>query len=144
MFERKRAKDPDVLKKAIAHTKKVAAAYAGFFEDYDVLLTPVLRRPPLLIGEQGSFKSFDALYENVLDYVPYTPQYNVAGNPAISLPLYTSSKGLPIGSQFATRFGAAHLSAPAVQIADHIAHMLVRCHHLDQHNRLQQFCTGIA
>ena len=106
MFERKRAKDPDVLKKAIAHTKKVAAAYAGFFEDYDVLLTPVLRRPPLLIGEQGSFKSFDALYENVLDYVPYTPQYNVAGNPAISLPLYTSSKGLPIGSQFATRFGA--------------------------------------
>ena len=29
----------------------------------------------------------------------------VAGNPAISLTLYTSSKDLPVGSHFAARFG---------------------------------------
>ena len=29
----------------------------------------------------------------------------MADNPAIILPLYTSAKGLPIGSQFAVRFG---------------------------------------
>ena len=92
----------DVMKKAIAHTK--GGRLCRVFEDYDILLTPVLA-PAAFDGEQGSFKSFDALYDNVLDYVPYTPQYNVAGNPAISLPLYTSAKGLPIGSQFAARFG---------------------------------------
>lgn len=105
MFERRRDKDPDVMQKAIAHTNEVVATYAAFFEDYDVMLTPVLRRTPLLIGEQGSAKSFEALYDDVLDYVPYTPQYNVSGSPAISLPLYSSAKGLPIGSQFATRVG---------------------------------------
>ena len=105
MFERRRDKDPDVMQKAIAYTNEVVATYAAFFEDYDVMLTPVLRRTPLLIGEQGSAKSFEALYDDVLDYVPYTPQYNVSGSPAISLPLYTSAKGLPVGSQFATRVG---------------------------------------
>ena len=105
MFERRRDKDPDVMQKAIAYTNEVVATYAAFFEDYDVMLTPVLRRTPLLIGEQGSAKSFEALNDDVLDYVPYTPQYNVSGSPAISLPLYTSAKGLPIGSQFATRVG---------------------------------------
>jgi amidase len=105
MFERRRDKDPDVMQKAIAYTNEVVATYVAFFEDYDVMLTPVLRRTPLLIGEQGSAKSFEALYDDVLDYVPYTPQYNVSGCPAISLPLYTSTKGLPIGSQFATRVG---------------------------------------
>ena len=105
MFERRRDKDPDVMQKAIAHTNEVVATYAAFFEDYDVMLTPVLRRTPLLIGEQGSAKSFEALNDDVLDYVAYTPQYNVSGSPAISLPLYTSAKGLPIGSQFATRVG---------------------------------------
>ena len=29
----------------------------------------------------------------------------IAANPAIGLPPYTSAKGLPIGSQFAARFG---------------------------------------
>ena len=105
MFERRRDKDPDVMQKAIAHTNEVVATYAAFFEDYDVMLTPVLRRTPLLIGEQGSAKSFEALNDDVLDYVAYTPQYNVSGSPAISLPLYSSAKGLPIGSQFATRVG---------------------------------------
>lgn len=105
MFEKNRAKDPDVMKKAVAYSAQVEAAYTAFFEDYDVLLTPVLSRPPLLFGTQDSAKSFDELYDSVLDYVPYTPQYNVAGNPAISLPLFTSTEGLPIGSQFAAPTG---------------------------------------
>lgn len=70
-----------------------------------MILSPVLRRPPLLIGEQDSSKSFDALYDNIIDYVRYTAQYNAAGNPAISLPLFTAPDGLPIGSQFAAKTG---------------------------------------
>ena len=105
LFERNIKRDPDALKKAFAYVKKVTADYAAFFKKYDVILTPVLRRPPALIGVQDSAKSYDALFEDVADYVAYTPQYNASGSPAISLPLYTSSDGLPIGSQFATDVG---------------------------------------
>ncbi|MGB1550328.1 MAG: amidase family protein, partial [Parvibaculales bacterium] len=61
--------------------------------------------PPLLIGEQASHKSYDEIYASVMDYVTYTAQYNASGNPAISLPLYSSRKGLPIGTQFAAAHG---------------------------------------
>ena len=43
--------------------------------------------------------------ERVVGYVGYTPQHNVAGTPAMSIPLSNSPDGLPIGSQFASRVG---------------------------------------
>lgn len=97
--------NPDILAEAAEYCARLGAAYDAFFENYDVILSPVLRRPPLLIGEQDSSKSFEALYDNIIDYVSYTAQYNAAGNPAISLPLFTAPDGLPIGSQFAAKTG---------------------------------------
>ena len=38
-------------------------------------------------------------------YVPFTPPFNVTGQPAISLPLHGNEVGLPIGVQFVGRFG---------------------------------------
>jgi amidase len=37
--------------------------------------------------------------------IPFTPVFNVTGQPAISLPLVQSSAGLPIGVQFVARYG---------------------------------------
>jgi amidase len=37
--------------------------------------------------------------------MPFTAQFNVTGQPAISLPLHWSSDGLPIGIQFVARYG---------------------------------------
>lgn len=106
LFRARLSKNSNILAEAAAYCEEVAADYEAFFEDYDIMLTPTLRKPPILIGEQGSDKSFDVLYQETLDYVTYTPQYNAAGNPAISLPLFTSSDGMPIGSQFAAKYGA--------------------------------------
>ena len=39
----------------------------------------------------------------------YTAQFNVTGQPAISLPLYTSNEGLPIGVQFVAGTGREDL-----------------------------------
>lgn len=105
LFEGRLKKDDQVIKKAVAYCKQVEADYAAFFEDYDVILSPVLFKPPLLIGEQGSHKDYDEVYQSVTEYVAYTAQYNAAGNPAISLPLFTSRRGMPIGSQFAAAKG---------------------------------------
>ena len=37
--------------------------------------------------------------------MPFTPPFNVTGQPGISLPLHWNDDGLPIGVQFVGRFG---------------------------------------
>ena len=79
---------------------------AEYFEGIDVLLTPTLGQTPAPLG------TFDSPPEEPLtglfraaDYVPFTPPFNVTGQPGISLPLHWNDAGLPIGSQFVGRFG---------------------------------------
>ena len=43
--------------------------------------------------------------EKTFAYMPFTPLFNATGQPAMSVPLHWSEAGLPIGMQFATRFG---------------------------------------
>ena len=97
---------PKSVERAVAYFGEVERAYRAFFEQHDVQLSPVLREPPIRLGEQAPDVPFDTLYERLIRYCAYTPQHNAAGNPAISLPLSLSSTGLPIGSQFAARPGA--------------------------------------
>jgi len=87
------------------------------FGDFDVLLSPVLSRPPVRTGEQAPTLPFGPLYEDVLAYVSYTPVANVAGFAAMSVPLNWSPSGLPIGSQVLARRGQdALLLALAYQL----------------------------
>lgn len=104
-YDKKEAANPGVIERSLAYFRKVEADYDAYFQTVDVELSPVLRTPPILIGDQGPHVEFDTLFDRVLDYVSYTPQHNVAGTPAISLPLSMSRANLPIGSQFATRKG---------------------------------------
>lgn len=102
-----------------------------FFEKYDVLLTPTLGSPPLFIGELaprgaealahrtianlrlGSVlrlkRVIQATVNRVFEFVPFTPVANVTGQPSMSVPLYWSAAGLPIGTMFTARFGAEAL-----------------------------------
>jgi hypothetical protein len=40
-----------------------------------------------------------------MELMPFTAQFNVTGQPAISLPLYWNSTRLPIGTQLVAAFG---------------------------------------
>jgi amidase len=57
----------------------------------------------------GAFfeESLDAIgwSEKLFDFTPFTPLFNLTGQPAISLPLHLSKSGLPLGTQFVGRFG---------------------------------------
>ena len=79
---------------------------AGYFEGIDVLLTPTLGEPPAPLGTFDSppGEPLTGLFRAAA-YVPFTPPFNVTGQPGISLPLHWNEAGLPIGVQFVGRFG---------------------------------------
>lgn len=93
-------------------------AAAHFHQRYDMLLTPTLGTPPLPIGTID-IESTDlmATIAVMLEFLPFTTMANMTGQPAITLPLHWNADGLPIGVQFAGRFGdEAGLLALAAQL----------------------------
>jgi amidase len=75
-------------------------------KDYDVWLTPTLGLPPPLLGHFDAERlGGAAVLDRFIEFLPFTPFANMTGQPAISLPLFWSAEGLPIGSQFFGRFG---------------------------------------
>jgi amidase/6-aminohexanoate-cyclic-dimer hydrolase len=79
---------------------------AAFLEDADVLLTPTLCIPPAKLGELSlSTGDVMALLGRLMATTGFTQLMNVVGNPAMSVPLHWNAAGLPIGVQFAGRFG---------------------------------------
>ena len=97
------------LEKALAVFRDTEAQVDAFMADYDAWLTPVLAAPPPKLGEQAPTVPFQTLYDRVVHYVAYTPIHNVAGTPAMSVPLGMSSDNLPVGSQFAAAKGGEGL-----------------------------------
>ena len=98
------AQGAQAIEAAMARLNAVPALYASLFEDADLYLTPVLGKPPLPLGVINPERGFST-FETLNDYVGYTPLQNVAGAPAISLPLAWSSAGLPIGAHFSAAPG---------------------------------------
>src|SRR3954447_17363221 len=71
----------------------------------DVFLTPVMGTPPPRVDELdplGDLRDFD---RRSADAFPFTPPFNVTGQPSMSLPLHISGTGLPIGMMFTARHG---------------------------------------
>ncbi len=96
-----------------AEARSQATAYAAlatrqvdeFFTRHDLLLSPVVSEEPPPLGVLAPTVDGPVLWERLLDYVAWTPIHNLAGTPAMSVPLGTGRSGLPIGSQFAARIG---------------------------------------
>ncbi|MFF3002753.1 amidase [Kitasatospora sp. NPDC057940] len=94
---------------AFAVRNRVARSLARYFDAYDTLLTPTLPElPPLLNTYTEGGETLDGLgwIDRLLDRSPFTAAFNIAGTPAMSVPLTTdTATGLPIGMQFAARYG---------------------------------------
>jgi len=96
-------------------------------EEVDVLLHPAVSQPPLELGfvDQGGFMGTlerhaghlapkallraDAVLDQAsaqsFAFTPWTPIFNVTGQPSMSVPLCTSREGLPMGMMFTSRLG---------------------------------------
>lgn len=76
-----------------------------FFENWDVYLTPVMGQLPPPIGYiDSAIMSSREINARQSEVFPYTPPFNFAGMPSISLPLGMSKSGLPIGMMFSARY----------------------------------------
>jgi amidase len=77
-----------------------ARQVARFWKDHDLLLTPTVAEPPPPLGTFDG-KASDAMAPlfRAAGFAPFTPPFNVTGQPGISLPLHRNGDGLPIGVQ---------------------------------------------
>ncbi len=119
------------LVEALRMWDRAARSMGRFFSGYDLYLTPTTARPPakigalhptpveaLLINAVNTLKlgwllkvsgMVDQLAEKSLERTPFTQLANLCGLPAISVPLYWTTEGLPLGVQFIGPFGREDL-----------------------------------
>ena len=112
---------------ALNYLQASSRGIAHFFEEYDVLLTPTLARPPVPTGSlqptaaerrqveimsrlnagwlMKALGIIKPLADKTFEFMPYTPVFNVTGQPAMSVPLHWTAGGLPVGMHFVGRFG---------------------------------------
>ena len=105
----------------------VGRSFSDFFRKYDLYLTPVTATPAFKVGEL-KFKTAEHILMTIVNYLklgslikasgaitrlaeanmvkfPFTQIANMAGLPAMSVPLHWTEIGLPVGTQFIGRFG---------------------------------------
>ncbi|WP_224368935.1 amidase [Hyalangium versicolor] len=95
------------LQRGLAIMNHLSRAMGRFFVDYDVLLTPTLPVPPYRLGvlDANARRTNREWMRHVFSVCPFTAPFNVTGQPAMNMPLHWNAQGMPIGVQFAGRWG---------------------------------------
>ncbi len=91
---------------AVQDAQRVARIVGRFFEEWDMLLTPTVAAPPLPVGSfLWTEETRRSARQAVALFSSHTPLFNVTGQPAMTVPLVWNGAGLPVGVQFAGRYG---------------------------------------
>ncbi|WP_099559002.1 amidase [Hartmannibacter diazotrophicus] len=79
---------------------RLSAAMWRHFETVDVILTPMLSGPPLPIGSFPlDHMDVDLHWRRMAEFSPYAALANVAGTPAVTVPVGADANGLPLPVQ---------------------------------------------
>ena len=94
------------LERAMAAMEDAGRRMRSYLEGYDVVLCPTVPTAPFALGTLSPEIDRETLIRRTETLAGYTPIHNIAGVPAMSVPLFTAPAGWPIGSHFAARPGA--------------------------------------
>jgi amidase len=92
------------LAEALTELSRFERRVISGFSEFDAVLTPTLALLPRPIGWYDPVDA-ERNFAQQVEYSPFTSYVNVAGLPAITLPVGTSKSGLPIGVQLIGRPG---------------------------------------
>ncbi len=106
LVEELERRGPGALVEARAVFASATQRYLAAIGAYDVVLTPTLAVAPWRIGYLSPILPREELIRRTGRAVGYTPIHNVAGCPAMSVPLHWTEQGLPVGTHFAAAHGA--------------------------------------
>jgi amidase len=90
---------------SLAVFARAVSNYQALTRPFDVILTPTVGVDSVPIGYLSPILPRKTLLERAARVLGYTPIHNIAGCPAMSVPLHWSEAGLPIGAHFAAAPG---------------------------------------
>jgi amidase len=94
--------------RAVEEIQRFSRQIAGWYHGggYDPLLSPTMRIPPTTLGAFNFIPDDQMKWlEATLSFVVFTRVQNMTGQPAMSVPLFWNEDNIPIGVQFAGRYG---------------------------------------
>lgn len=96
---------PEQICNALNTVSQIARMLDEFFASYDVILSPVTAASVPRLGTLSLDQPYEPFATAAFDASVFTTPFNIGGHPAMSVPLYWNEQHLPIGTQFAARFG---------------------------------------
>ena len=91
--------------RAIGTLHQIGLAMAKFQQNYDIILSPTLAKPPVALDLLSLSQDVATWSKEVMEFSPYSALYNNTGQPSMSVPLHWTPDGLPVGVMFSARFG---------------------------------------
>jgi len=104
-FARTFTTEPRAALSAVRRLRAFPKEYAAVMAGFDVLIGPTLAELPPRLGHLATDRPFEETLARLLTFTPFTGLLNVAGAPAVSLPMGRTTEGVPIGVQFAAAHG---------------------------------------